>query len=233
MLRKHDMKQIWSIDMQRPFHPDIFATDASTEFGYGACMARLGVTGARALSKLDAKVGDHAVLEGPSPDDGRIYSGTPCTIPLSHRDFRVVLSIRVADDEHINVREGRAFLCTIRWLLRSSARHRTRLIVLVDSRVWLGAALKGRSGSLPLNALLRQLAALVMGSGIVLHLVFIPTAWNPSDALSRGVPMKGGRRSAKPQPPDPLDLLVNRHRASVERLLETGMLTKSDVDLPF
>ena len=56
------------------------------------------------------------------------------------------MCLRVDDKEHINIREGRAFLTYLRWLLRSGARHGKRVVVLVDSKVWIGAATKGRSG---------------------------------------------------------------------------------------
>ena len=102
--------------------------------------------------------------------------------------------MRVIDEEHINIREGRAFLALLRWVLRARGRHGHRIVILVDSRVWLGGVTKGRSSSLPLNTLLRQVAALVMAGGLVLHVVFIPTAWNPADDPSRGLALPRARR---------------------------------------
>ena len=100
----------------------------------------------------------------------------------------------IPDNEHINVREGRAFLARLRWVLRARSRHGHRIVILVDSRVWLGGVTKGRSSSLPLNSLLRQVAALVMAGGLVLYVVFIPTAWNPADDPSRGLVLPRARR---------------------------------------
>ena len=41
---------------------------------------------------------------------------------------------------------------------------------------------------MPLNALLRRLAALCFVGGLVLHCVFVPTRHSPSDWPSRGTP---------------------------------------------
>ena len=221
----------WSFDMQKLFHPEVLATDASCEYGYGACVASLGGPGVRALSKLDAKVGDHAILEsGRAPDDEHQYWGPAHVIPLSRNDFRVVLQLRVRSDDHINVREGKAFLTTVRWLLRSSQRHGRRFVVLVDSRVWLGAVVKGRSSSVPLNSVLRQLAALVMASGVILHLVYVSSKWNPADDPSRGRPLRAGKSSQKCKPSNQTCSIKNasaRRAASVQRLIDSGMLSPS------
>ena len=69
----------------------------------------------------------------------------------------------------------------LRWVLRSTQRFRHRVVLLVDSKVVLGAIAKGRSSSKSLNALVRRAAALCFAGGLVLHCVFIPTKHNPSD----------------------------------------------------
>jgi hypothetical protein len=104
-----------------------------------------------------------------------------------------VLSIQCLDDEHINLKEARALLVFVRWVLRTPAHFGRRLVVLVDSKVVVGAATKGRSASYPLNRLLRRLAALCLFGDLLLHLVFIPTEHNPADAPSRGIKRKRGR----------------------------------------
>ena len=58
--------------------------------------------------------------------------------------------------------------------------------MLVDSQVVIGAATKGGSPFVPLNSLLRRLAALTFAGGLVLRLVFTPSEHNPSDYPSRG-----------------------------------------------
>jgi hypothetical protein len=177
----------WAFDMTVPHLPFLGATDASIEFGYGACVARMGVNKLREIARLDSKVGDHVEL-GANMDVGSFTPrlGRPHHLGLSLSDFHVVLCLKVVDDEHINLREGRAFIAYLRWILRAWSRHGHRVVVLVDSKVWLGAAAKGRSSSWSLNCLLRRVAALVMAAGLQLHLIFVPSAHNPSDPPSRG-----------------------------------------------
>ena len=59
-------------------------------------------------------------------------------------------------------------------------------MLVIDSKVVLGAVAKGRSSSKPLNALIRRVAALCFAGGLVLHCVFISTKHNPADWPSRG-----------------------------------------------
>jgi hypothetical protein len=96
-----------------------------------------------------------------------------------------VFSIKKKYDDHINVLEGEALVILIRWILRSRARHATRVVVIVDSKVLAGAASKGRSSS-RLNRVLRRLAALELAGDLMLMLVVAPSSENPSDVPSRG-----------------------------------------------
>ena len=176
----------WGFDMRRPHQPLVVASDASTSFGLGVSVAELDVDRVRELARLDTKAGDHVVLGGGSLEPDKDRLGQPHHLGLSMSDFTTVLSIR-APKEHINIMEGKAFLAALRWVLRRPDRHRRRLVVLIDSRVWIGAAAKGRSSSVPLLRLCRRVAALVLASGVVVHYVYIPSKHNPADAPSRGV----------------------------------------------
>ena len=113
--------------------------------------------------------------------------GTEHKLELNSFDFRVVLSVEAHLPEHINLAEARAVVLYVKWILRSQRRFNRRLLVLVDSRVVLGAVTKGRSSSVPLNRILRQLAALSFAGGLTMQVVFTPTRHNPADAPSRGI----------------------------------------------
>ena len=111
-------------------------------------------------------------------------------------------------------------LCYVRWLLRSRARFGHRVVVLIDSRVVIGAVAKGRSSSTPLNALLRRLAALCFAGGLVLHCVFVPTSHNPSDWPSRGGPgtWPSELRRNRPKPCAPVRVSrISARLAELER----------------
>ena len=106
----------------------------------------------------------------------------------------------MTDDEHINLREARAIVFYLQWLLRAVGRRSKRVILLVDSKVAVGAMQKGRSGSAALNALVRKAHCLCMAGGLRLHIVFIPTEHNPADFPSRGEAIPGRRRVRRAPP---------------------------------
>ena len=152
-------------------------------------------------------------------------------------DFDVVLSLPAADPAHINVEEGPAFLRYLRWVLRKPARFNSWAAILLDSRVWLCAASKGRSGSWTLNRLLRRAAALTMAAGLVLHLVFVPSEHNPSDWPSRGGPGSWPSGLSRRRRTTPRRAVSRRERqdasieATLRRLRETGMISSDSGDL--
>ena len=139
-----------------------------------------------------SKAGERVLLEGSElPAEAEVRSralGRRHRLGLSFADFEVLFSFRVTAPAHINLEEQRALIRYVQWLLRSPSRFGTRVVVLVDSRVVVGGTTKGRSGSAALNVLLRRLAALTLAGGVLLHLVFVPSAHNPSDPPSRGGP---------------------------------------------
>ena len=180
----------WRQDLQRPFLPLLCATDASTEYGFGASVARLPVPMIRRLARIAEKLGAYVVMDGGfSPENAAKRLGQVHKLDISLDDFTDMFSIKSKHGAHINVLEGEAFVIWLRWILRSRKRHCTRVVVLVNSAVWLGAAAKGRS-STQLNRLFRKAAALELAGGIHVHLILGPSAENPSDRPSRGVRLK-------------------------------------------
>ena len=96
--------------------------------------------------------------------------------------------------------------------------------VLVDSRVVVGAIAKGRSGSFPLNRLLKKVAALCLAGGLVLRVVYIPTEHNPADYPSRNERIPGRRQSIKVQRCPSCGRLPHQHPGHVpKRLRGTGL----------
>ena len=89
-------------------------------------------------------------------------------------------------DERPEVVELRTFMSGVKWLLRSAKRIGKRQMFLIDSRVVLGAARKGRSSFLQLAYFMRKLSVLLMFSGTTTHCLYIPTEFNPADGPSRG-----------------------------------------------
>ena len=81
---------------------------------------------------------------------------------------------------------------------RVKRRHvRERVVILLDSLVARGAAAKGRSPSIPLNAELRKMVGDIIGYELYVGYHFTTTRLNPSDDPSRFVPVR------PPRQPDP------------------------------
>ena len=95
-------------------------------------------------------------------------------------------AIKFAAPGHINVLESRAYKTWIKWCAK---RHpRCRLLGLIDSRVLLGAAAKGRSASGALCRVLRSTLPYVLGSALYPGGLHVYSAHNRADGPSRGAP---------------------------------------------
>lgn len=189
-----------AVDMTLPFLPCVAATDASTEFGHGGAIARASVAEVKEIARLACKSGGHVQLDGGEELSAALAArlGPRHVTCLTVHDFTAIFSIRVHHPRHINLEEADALIRYVRWVLRSKSRFCHRLVVLVDSKVVIGAVAKGRSSSASLNALVRRLAALCCAGGILLHCIFIPTSHNPSDWPSRGLRIPGKRHRSQP-----------------------------------
>ena len=125
--------------------------------------------------------------DGPELSDALLARlGPRHDLRLTLRDFSVVLCVKVDSPGHINLEEANALVGYVRWILRSRARFRHKVVVLIDSKVVIGAVAKGRSSSVPLNRILRRLTALCFAGGLVCRCIFVPTSHNPGDWPSRG-----------------------------------------------
>lgn len=175
-----------SVPLHREFAPFVLATDASTDFGFGGCVADTSPEEARAISRQCTQTGASATLEtdGARPDTATKYhrlSG------VRKGDFKTVFSIRAKRKAHINLLETSALNIGLEWVLRNPRRHHQRIVVLLDSKVAIGGAAKGRSSSKPLLRELRRTAALVLAGSIQPHYVHVGTKDNPADEPSRGI----------------------------------------------
>ena len=195
----------WSVDITRPFLPLLCASDASTDFGLGGSVVKLPIEQIREMARWAEKRGAFVVLDGGERMEdyvGRL--GEPHLLDIPSEVFTHVFSIKCKHPAHINILEGHGFLVRLRWILRSRKRHSTRIVVLLDSAVWLGAASKGRS-SRSLNRLSRKAAALELAGDLQVNLILVPSSENPSDIPSRGIR------------PRPKESSCTRKRNSAER----------------
>ena len=141
--------------------PDVVATDAS-EFGLGVVAATIGQSAAIAASAGDRPV--HGLGQ-----------------------WRTIVSSEWAYLEHINVLELRAVSTALRWVLSRPTSVSSRLLLLCDSQVVVGAINKGRSSSQDVLRCLRSVSALVLASGMQMFVRWVPSQDNPADEPSRGI----------------------------------------------
>ena len=177
-----------TVDMRLPYLPFVGATGASTVYGHGATVANLGSSEIDLIARLACKGGAHVQLgDGPDLSDELLARlGPRYNVGLTLKDFTAVLCVKVDSLGHMNLEEANALVGYIRWILRSRDRFRRKVVVLIDSKVVIGAVTKGRSSSLPLNGVLRRIASLCFAGGLILRCIFVPTSHNPGDWPSRG-----------------------------------------------
>ena len=178
----------WSVPLHREFAPLLLATDASTGFGFGGCVLDASVAQARTISRVCAQSGESVALEHNAADSTPQPAARPAfKLGARKADFKTVFSIRAKRKAHINLLETSALNLGLEWMLRNPRRHHKRVTILLDSRVVIGGAAKGRSSSKPLLRELRRTAALVLAGSLQPYYVHIGTKDNPADEPSRGV----------------------------------------------
>ena len=101
--------------------------------------------------------------------------------------WKETFTLKTEDTAHINIKELRAVKVYLRRRAKQGVQGAgSRVVLLIDSRVVVGAIAHGRSSSLPINRGLRQTLPLLIGSKIYPIVLWVPTGANPSDAPSRG-----------------------------------------------
>ena len=214
----------WLIDCTLPYLQLLCTSDASTSFGFGGAVAPCTLEQIRGLARLDEKSGDFVSLND-TMQATHSRLGKRLSLPFAKSSFSTAFSMRARHKEHINVMEGHACIRMVSWILRSCKRFKHRVVLGVDSKVWMGAAAKGRSSSPALGPLCRRLAALVLASGISTHFVFLYSEENPSDAPSRGIILRPtARRVLKQRKPSSVEKLWLKRSCASERLEACNML---------
>ena len=191
-------------EVTTPVSTRVLASDAAPG-GQGGASADIAVDAAKELWRLRERRGGHLTAIRAQTlvradrlaakaevfdayDEGR----APCMFPRTWVDemcaslqFQPTFSAPIKTDVHINVGEAIARRTTIRRLTRQPACRRKRHVVLLDSRVLLGAAVKGRSPSRRLNAVLKHSVPDILAFQLQLGHAWVSTAFNPADGPSR------------------------------------------------
>jgi len=99
--------------------------------------------------------------------------------------WSTIVASRWCFEEHINVLECRAVQTAVRWLVSRPASAYSKVLILCDSQVVVGAISKGRSSAFQILTRLRSLSASILAGGFRLFLKWISTSINPADRASR------------------------------------------------
>jgi hypothetical protein len=177
----------WSVPLHREFAPFFLATDASTGYGFGGSVANASISQVRAASRLCAQAGESVTLQRDDAEADPLATRPSFQLGAKKADFKTVFSIKAKHKAHINLLEASGLNLGLEWVLRNPRRHHKRITILLDSRVVIGGAAKGRSSSKPLLRELRRTAALVLAGSLQPYYVHIGTKDNPADEPSRGV----------------------------------------------
>ena len=97
--------------------------------------------------------------------------------------FRELFRYRFKKPGHINVNEARTYKSLLKCVAKSDPN--SRFLAILDSRVTIGAAAKGRSSSESISCILRGSLAYCVGGNIYPGLLHGPSEKNPADAPSR------------------------------------------------
>eukprot|EP00438_Fugacium_kawagutii_P027310 Skav202710 [mRNA] locus=scaffold654:644734:649143:+ [translate_table: standard] len=134
--------------------------------------------------------------------------------------FREVFKYKFKVPGHINVNEVRTYKSWLKSLAKTNPDERT--IGLLDSRVTIGAAAKGRSSSYSISRVLKGSLAYVIGSGLYPGLLHCYSGDNPSDDPTRG---RAVRKPCREKPQWLIDLEAGQ-TARFDAVVASGRLEK-------
>ena len=106
--------------------------------------------------------------------------------------FREVFRYTFKKPGHINVNESRVYKSWVKSLARRG--FSIRAVGILDSRVTIGAAAKGRSSSFAISRILQGCLGYVLGSGLYTSLLHCYSGDNVADNPSRGKPVQAPTR---------------------------------------
>ena len=108
--------------------------------------------------------------------------------------FRESFRYRFQKSGHINVNEARVYKSLVKSIAKAEPGH--RFVALLDSRVTIGAASKGRSSSSSLSRILQGTLGFILGGNLYPGLLHCSSARNRSDGPSRGRDLVGPSKDA-------------------------------------
>ena len=166
-----------SADISIPISNMVVATDSSSK-GAGVVYKWCSKKALDLLANIRAKGDAYTTLKECSLQNE--------TVPeWVDSQWKTAQAFKWKYSDHINILEGHAILCALRWLSRFQKYINSRMVFLCDSAVMVGALSKGRSSCRRILHLCRRIASYLLLLNIKPYWVWIPTQFNPADEPSR------------------------------------------------
>lgn len=215
-----------SVSLDKPWHTELLACDASPAFGFGVCAATCTHKQVAGVGRLAEKRGDYVRLHKDPGSEEKHRLGMPHTLGLDKRDFRTIVSAKAKWSAHSGVLEGHGLLMTLRWLARARKNFHSKVVVLVDAKAVLGAAAKGRTSAPGLRGVIRAIGALSLACDWLVRLVYVPSEDNPADEPSRGERARARTRQGAREkgPATRLDRHMLHLENAYQHLCDCGMI---------
>ena len=148
-------------------------------------------------------------------EDPEWISDLCCSLP-----FREMFRYRFKKPNHININESRTYKSLIKAISKS---HRnSRFVALLDSRVTIGAAAKGRSSSMGITRILQGTLAYTLGANLYPGHLHCYSGDNRADAPSRGADVQDPSRDT----PRWFDELSAGRPAAFDAVVEAAQIPK-------
>ena len=165
----------------------LVAADAAPEFGFGVSVCECTSEEAAEICRLAERRGDFVRLKPEQSDPVEVHRlGNPHRLRHTQKDFKTVICSRAKWKAHSGVLEAHAYLLALKWASRRAGNHHSKVPFLIDAKVVIGAASKGRSSARALRTVLRAAAAVTLAADFLPRLIYIPSESNPADRPSRG-----------------------------------------------
>lgn len=158
-----------------------------------------------------------------SPYPNRPWHETPEWISelCNSLHFRELFRYRFKIPGHINVNEMRTYKSFIKSCAKTE--QDSRVVGLLDSRVTIGAAAKGRSSSLALSKVLQGTMGYILGSGLYPGLLHCLSEVNRSDGPSRDRELEPPSREM----PRWLERLMQGDPFAFDRVVQSSRISKN------
>eukprot|EP00438_Fugacium_kawagutii_P021739 Skav206696 [mRNA] locus=scaffold99:17529:21803:+ [translate_table: standard] len=135
--------------------------------------------------------------------------------------FKLLFRYQFKRRGHINVNETRVYKSWMKAMAKTNPD--SRFVGLLDSRVTIGSAAKGRSSSYSISRILQGSLAYVLGSGLYPGCLHCYSGDNRSDGPSRMKPIEGPRF----QPPQWLKELLQGDAAKFDMVAESARVPRN------